>query len=246
MEPINGQKHYSEKLIRLPNLGFSISHPDLPTDDGQRSDFQLKDDAIIYLCSQCLLKYLPQHDYIFPSIAQSNQLSQFVFFDSFLGPVITDSFIKRLGQTFAEFGLDYQQYCVFLRQIEPQKYLQLNLLADVFLDTFSFSGGLTTLDAIACGLPIVTCPGEIMRARQSYGMLQMIGVTETIVETEAEYIEIAVRLGLNQEWRQKISDKIITNKHRLFDDQECVKGLESFFEEAVQKYSKIKLISGDL
>ena len=246
MESVNGQKHYSERLIRLPNLGFSISHPDLPSSDGQRSDFQLKDDAIIYLCSQCLLKYLPQHDYIFPSIAQSNQLSQFVFFDSFLGPVITDSFIKRLGQAFTEFGLDYQQYCIFLRQIEPQKYLQLNLLADVFLDTFDFSGGLTTLDAIACGLPIVTCPGEIMRARQSYGMLQMIGVTETIVETEAEYIEIAVRLGLNQEWRQKVSDKIIANKHRLFDDKECVKGLESFFEEAVQKYSKIKLISGDL
>ena len=246
MEPINVQEHYSEKLIRLPNLGFSISHPDLPTTDAQRSDFQLAEGSIIYLCSQCLLKYLPQHDYLFPSIAQQNQSSQFVFFDSFLGPVITDSFIKRIDRAFIEFGLDYRQYCVFLHQIEPHKYLQLNKLADVFLDTFGFSGGLTTLDAIACGLPIVTCPRNIMRARQSYGMLKMIGVTETIAESEAEYVEIAVRLGLDQEWREVVRDKIIANKHLLFNDQECVKGLESFFEEAIQKHSKIELINGDL
>jgi predicted O-linked N-acetylglucosamine transferase (SPINDLY family) len=246
MEPLNAQDQYSEQLICLPNLGFSIDQPTLPTSYGQRSDFQLKDDSIIYLCSQCLLKYLPQYDYFFPTIAQRNYLSQFIFFDSFVGPIATDSFIKRIEKAFAEFGLDYHQYCMFLPQIETQKYLSLNCLSDVFLDNFSFSGGFTTVDAIACSLPIVTYPGKIMRARQSYGMLQMIGVTETIAETEAEYIEIAVRLGLDHEWRQTVRDKMKANKHRLFNDQECVKGLETFFEEAVQKHSKIELISGDL
>ena len=82
-----------------------------------------------------------------------------------------------------------------------------------------------------------------MRARQSYVMLQMIGVTETIAETEAEYIQIAVRLGLDREWRQTVRDKITANKSRLFNDQECIKGLETFFEEVVQKHSKINLLS---
>ena len=246
MEPLDAQDYYSEQLVRLPNLGFLIECPSVPTFYGQRSDFQLKDDAIIYLCSQCLLKYLPQHDYFFPSIAQRNQLSQFIFFDSFLGPVTTDSFIKRIEKAFAEFELDYHQYCVFFPQIETQKYLSLNCLSDVFLDNFSFSGGFTTVDAIACSLPIVTCPGKIMRARQSYGMLQMIEVTETIAETEEEYIEIAVRLGLDHDWRKRIREKMKANKHRLFNDQDCVRGLEAFFEEAVQKHSRIELISGDL
>ena len=112
----------------------------------------------------------------------------------------------------------------------------LNQLTDIFLDALSWSGGFTTRDAIACGLPVVTCPGEMMRARHSYAILQMLGVTETIAKTEAEYIEIAVRLGLDHEWRQFIRDKIIANQNRLFDDQECVVALENFFKEAVQKH----------
>ena len=236
MEPDNGEEHYSETLIRLPNVGFAFEIPVLSPSSKQGFDFQFRDGNIIYLCCQALFKYLPQYDYIFPSIVQQNKLAQFVFMDSYLGPIITNSFRKRIDKSFAKFDLNYEDYCVFLRQVKFDDFLRLNQLADIFLDSFGWSGGITTKDAIACSLPIVTCPGAMMRARQSYGMLRMIGVTETIAETEAEYIEIAVRLGLDHEWRQTIRDKMTANKHRLFDDQECVKGLESFFKEVVQKH----------
>jgi predicted O-linked N-acetylglucosamine transferase (SPINDLY family) len=239
MEPKNAQEHYSEILVRLPNLGFSIEPFSFPKNDKKRSDFQLRDDSIIYSCCQALFKYLPQHDYLFPSIAQQNKLAQFVFFDCFLGPVITDSFKKRIEKAFKECNLNYEDYCIFLGKLPLEDYLKFNELADIFLDSFGWSGGFSTKDAIACSLPIVTCPGKMMRARQSYGMLQMIGVTETIAETEAEYIEIAVRLGLNHDWRQAVRDKMLENKHRLFNDRECIKGLETFFYEAIQKHSKI-------
>jgi predicted O-linked N-acetylglucosamine transferase (SPINDLY family) len=246
MEPRNGDEHYSEKLIRLPNLGFSLYPITIKTSEKQRSDFQLKDDAIIYLCCQSLFKYLPQHDYIFSTIAQHSDSFQFIFVEAEHGELITQDFKERLDRAFSQLGLDYQKYCILLPRLGKLDYFKLHELSDIFLDNFSFSGGITTRDAIASSLPVVTCPGKIMRARQSYGMLRMIGVTDTIAETEAEYIEIAVRLGLDHEWRQTVRDKITANKHRLFNDQKCVKGLESFFEEAVQKYSKMKLISGDL
>jgi len=235
MEAENGEEHYSEKLVRLPNLGFSIESSIVPILNKKRSDFEIRDNSIVYLCCQAMFKYLPQHDYIFPFIAQHNKLAQFVFIDSYLGPVITNSFKKRIDQTFSELGLRCEDYCVFLRQMKLDDYLKLNQLADIFLDSFSWSGGLTTKDAIACSLPIVTCPGKIMRSRQSYGMLKMIGVTETIAKTETEYIEIAVRLGLDHEWRQAVREKMTANKHRLFNDRECIKGLETFFQEAIHK-----------
>jgi len=243
IEPNNAEEHYSEKLIRLPNLGFSIEAPVLPSLNKERSDFQLQENFIVYLCCQATFKYLPQYDYIFPSIARHNPSFQFVFIDSFLGSVITDSLKKRLDVAFAKFNLHYEDYCVFLNTLSVKDYLILVQLSDIFLDSFCWSGGLTTKDAIACSLPVVTCPGHIMRARQSYGMLQMIEVTETIAETEAEYIEIAVRLGLDHKWRQAVRESITANKHRLFNDRECIRGLETFFEEAVQKHSKINLFS---
>ena len=242
MEPKNADEHYSEQLVRLPNLGFSIEDPVLPSLNKERSDFQLQENSIVFLCCQALFKYLPQHDYIFPSIALHNQSFQFVFIDSFLGPVITNSFKKRIDKAFAKFGLNYENHCVFLSRLTLNEFLILNQLADIFLDCCSWSGGLTTKDAIACSLPIVTCPGKIMRARQSYGMLQMIGVTETIAETEEEYIEIAVRLGLDHEWRQAVRDKMTANKHRLFNDKECIEGLETFFQEAIHKKSQMNLV----
>jgi predicted O-linked N-acetylglucosamine transferase (SPINDLY family) len=236
MEPINGQEHYSETLVRLPNLGFSLPPVIVPTLNKQRSDFQLREDAIVYLCCQSLFKYLPQHDYIFAKIAKQSDSFQFVFLDPAHGKVVTEKFEKRLDRAFTEFGLDYREYCVFLPRTNQEEFLMLNQLTDIFLDALSWSGGFTTRDAIACGLPVVTCPGEMMRARHSYAILQMLGVTETIAKTEAEYIEIAVRLGLDHEWRQFIRDKIIANQNRLFDDQECVVALENFFKEAVQKH----------
>jgi predicted O-linked N-acetylglucosamine transferase (SPINDLY family) len=63
----------------------------------------------------------------------------------------------------------------------------------------------------------------------------MIGFIETIAKNEAEYIEIAVRLGLDREWRQTIRDKVIANKERIFEDKECIVALEAFFQEAIYK-----------
>jgi predicted O-linked N-acetylglucosamine transferase (SPINDLY family) len=233
MEPVNGDEHYSETLIRLPNLAFPLPPVDLPELDKKRSDFNLGDDRVIYACCQSLFKYLPQHDYIFPAIAQYCSSFQFVFVDPQHGEIVTQDFKKRLDRAFAEFDLDYQQYCIFLPRLTGSDFLKLHQLVDIFLDGLSWSGGITTRQAITCGLPIVTCPGEFMRSRHSYGMLRMIDVTETIAQSPEEYIEIAVRLGTDSSWRQQIRDLMEKNKYKLFDDQECIKGLEQFLHSAV-------------
>ena len=92
-------------------------------------------------------------------------------------------------------GLSADEHCVFLPPQPSSDYWNLNLLADVFLDTIEWSGCNTTLEAIACGLPIVTLPGQVMRGRHSYAILMQFGMTETIARDKAEYVDIAVRLG---------------------------------------------------
>jgi predicted O-linked N-acetylglucosamine transferase (SPINDLY family) len=235
MEPDNGDEHYSETLIRLPNLAFSLPPVELPVLDKTREEWQLGEDRIVYLCSQALYKYLPQHDYLFAAIAAHSSQFQFVFVDPVHGEVIRNCFAQRLDRAFAEYDLNYRDYCVFLPRLSNEDFLKVNQLADIFLDCLSWSGGLTTHQAISCNLPIVTCPGEFMRARHSYAMLRMIDVTETIAQSSAEYIEIAVKLGTDYQWRQEIRELLARNKYKLFDDQECIKGLEEFLYNAVAK-----------
>ncbi|MEH2312105.1 MAG: tetratricopeptide repeat protein [Nostoc sp.] len=229
MEPENAQEHYSEKLIRLPNIGVSYPKPYIPPVIKTRSDFGLTDDAVIYLSCQAPFKYLPQYDFIFPEIAHRAPQAKFVFLrGGLLQP--------RLKRAFAAIGLNSEDYCVFLSIPERLDYLMINLLSDVYLDTFTWSGGNTTLEAIACNLPIVTCPGEFMRGRHSDSFLKMLGVTDTIAKNEAEYIEIAVKLGLDPAWRGTIAERMSQNHDRLFDDKACVVGLEAFYKQVCSKH----------
>ncbi len=230
MEPENGQEHYSEKLIRLPNIGVSYPKPYIPPVIKTRSDFQLLDDAVIYLCCQAPFKYLPQYDFIFAEIARRVPQAKFVFLRGTL-------LQSRLKRAFAAIGMNSEDYCVFLSIPERLDYLMINLLSDVYLDTFTWSGGNTTLEAIACNLPIVTCPGEFMRGRHSDSFLKMLGVTDTIAENVAEYIEIAVKLGLDPAWRRSIAEQMSQNHDCLFDDKACVAGLEAFYIQVVETSS---------
>jgi predicted O-linked N-acetylglucosamine transferase (SPINDLY family) len=233
MEPDNGDQHYSEKLVKLPNIGFCFPEPVAPNLNKNREDFGIKKDAIVYWCCQSLFKYLPYHDYIFPSIAQHSAQFQFVFLDSYHGLPTRDDFKDRLARAFSRFQLNYEDYCLILPRMSENDHVRVHQLADVFLDCLSWSGGITTSEAIFSGLPVVTCPGKFMRGRHSYAMLKMIGVTETIASNAEEYIQIAVKLGLDNQWRQQMRKKMEANKHKLFNDQECVKALESFLMEAL-------------
>lgn len=124
--------------------------------------------------------------------------------------------------------MNINDYCLFLQELNYQDYWNLYLIADVFLDTITWSGCYTSLEALSCNLPVVTCTGEFMRGHQSVGLLTRIGVTETIAHNESEYIAIAIRLGLDRGWREAIKQKIQTNYYLLFKDLNCVKGLEDF------------------
>ncbi len=237
MEPPNAAEHYSETLICLPKLGMSFPKPILPQTVKSRSEFGLPDEAILYFCCQSLSKYLPQYDYLFPAIAQQNPQAKFLFFESHTSSKITQKFRERLKRAFANYELDSDAFCRFLPTLRKEDFLNLNLLCDVFLDTVGYSGGFTTLDAIACQLPVVTYSGEFMRGRQSEGMLNILGVTETIAHQEAEYIDIAVRLGLDAAWRQAIAQKMADNQDNLFGDHTCIEALEKFFTKVVEDRS---------
>jgi protein O-GlcNAc transferase len=240
LEPEKAEEHYTEKLVRLPNLGISYPKPFIPEATKTRSGFQLRQDAIIYLSCQATFKYLPEHDYLFAEIARRVPQAQFVFvlrakiFDDSSSNLET-KFCQRLHKAFAGVNLNSEDYCVFLPDQNWESYTSLLLNSDVFLDTLSFSGGHTTFDAVACNLPIVTCAGELMRGRQSYGILKMLGVTDTIAQNEAEYIEIAVKLGLDPQWRGDISQRMSQRHADLYEDKTCVKALEQFYEQVVQE-----------
>jgi predicted O-linked N-acetylglucosamine transferase (SPINDLY family) len=216
----------------LPNIGLALAPLFLPSKSTSRADFGLLESATVYLCVQIPSKYLPRHDFVFPAIASSVPTARFVFLER-RSAEETRVLRRRLEGAFAAVGLRSRDFVQFLPSQPYYRYLDLLRLGDVFLDTFEWSGGMTTLDAVGCGLPVVTCPGSMMRGRQSLGILTRLGVTETVASTLDEYTRIAIRLGQDGDWRRQVSDRLRRNLPDLYNDRMCVQALEAFYRRAV-------------
>jgi protein O-GlcNAc transferase len=234
MEPADGDDHYCEKLIRLPNLSVYYTPVDFPEKSINRDQFGIRPQSILYLCCQSLYKYLPQYDEIYPRIAQRVFNCQFLFISN-PSTFVTEQFRLRIKNVFDRFNMNADNYVVFLPRLDEGQYHSMNCLADIYLDSIGWSGGNTTLEAIACNLPVVTIPGKLMRGRHSTAMLRMMGMKDTIAATLDEYIDLAVKLGQEAGWRRHISSRIAGNKHLLYKDMSCITALGDFLVHAVQE-----------
>jgi predicted O-linked N-acetylglucosamine transferase (SPINDLY family) len=238
MEPDNAQNHYSEKLVRLPNLAnsYSIENRNYISklkNKKSRRDYGLPEDSILYFCSQSLFKYLPQYDHLWPEIAKRVPGCKFVFL-AISSVHVVRSFMKRVEIEFDKHGLDAKEYCIMLNRQQPDDYLILNTLMDVFLDNPPWSGNNTSMAAVDACLPVVSMPTEFMRGRHTFGILKMLNIEETIASTEKDYVEISVKLGLCDKYRKSIKYKISNNQELIYDDIDCVRGLEEFYIKVVQ------------
>ena len=233
IEPPDGDAHYSERLVRLPNIAFHYEPLELQPVAVTRQEFGIRQDAVAYWCAQSLFKYLPQYDDVFPRIAREMPDSQFVFIRH-IGHGVTELFQQRLERTFAAHGLDAAKHCVLLDSMDMNRFSAASALCDAMLDSIGWSGGNTTLEALAQDLPVVTYDAELMRGRVSAGMLRMMGMPETIGATIDDYVALAVRIGRDAAWRAEIKARVIRDREKLYCDRACIAALEDVLDRAAR------------
>ena len=66
---------------------------------------------------------------------------------------------------------------------------------DVALDPFPFTGGVTTCDALAHGVPVVTLHGRTMIGRQGAALLRAAGEDAQVAANPDAYVTIAIELA---------------------------------------------------
>ena len=204
MEPPDAQAHYTEALVRLPNLGVAYVPPPTETAPVRRDAIGLRPDAVAFWCCQHLPKYQPEFDRVFARIARGADNAQFVFIASPRGDAQTETFRARLARAFAAEGLDIRRHVIMLSRLTTPQFLGVAAICDVFLDSIGWSGLNSALESLAADLPIVTWPGPLMRGRHCHAILQMLGIGDTIAGSEAEYVDIAVRLARDPALRAAI------------------------------------------
>ena len=192
-ESANAQRFYREKLVRLQGQGTTLSAPPAVSAYGRES-FGFASDEHIYLVSQQLQKWTPDFIAAIAQILSRDPKGRLVYFALDWG-LSTRAFEKLLRAEFARVGVAYGARVTVVGQLSRDNYLALHRSADVALDTFGFSGGSSTFDALAVGLPVVTMEGIFLRGRQSAAMVRRAGHVSNLAVDANSFIERALAVA---------------------------------------------------
>ena len=231
MEPEDGASHYSEKLIRLPNLALYLE-PGAGTPPPK--DFGLPKGRVLYGCLQSLFKYLPRYDDILPRIAAEVPKALFVFIEG-MSPHMTDITRARLNAAFAKAGLSAAEHVLFLPRMGAADFEALTRRVDVLVDSLGWSGGNTTLGAIEAGVPLITCPGAFMRGRHSYAMFRMMDMPSAIAQDTDDMVHKLIALGQEPDRRQAMRAELSQRKEALYADKSLIAALDGFLKDEFAK-----------
>lgn len=234
MEPEDGDQAYTEKLVRLPNL--SVYYKPIRQGEPQfdRAHFDLPEEGLLYFCPQSLYKYLPGHDRLYPLIAKRVPGCRFIFLQNELADRLNERFRSRLSKAFTEHGLNMDDHVTMLPYQPPDEYHALNCLCDVFLDSIQWSGFNTAMEAANAGLPAITWPIGHMRGRHTYAVVTRLDCHEAVADSFDSYVELAVRMGIDDGFRHMLRNRTMKNRSRLFADTEAIEGLAAFIEQVAR------------
>ena len=222
--------HYTERLYRAETLLAYEYRMTLPDSPKRRSDFDLPADRNVYVCPQRLGKIHPDFDPILDGILRRDERGMVVLVED-LHRHAGECLRARLARTIP----DVAQRIVFLPRQTLSDHMCLVAAADVLLDSLHYGGGITAYDAFSFDQPIVTLPTEYRRARYALGCYRKMGIMDCVAATPEEYVEIAVRLGTDREYRQSIRARIRSAAGALFEDIESVREFERFLLGAVRQ-----------
>jgi predicted O-linked N-acetylglucosamine transferase (SPINDLY family) len=114
-------------------------------------------------------------------------------------------------------------------------FLMLLRAADVVLDPLHWTGGNSTYEAFALGVPIVTWPSAFMRGRVTAAAARQAGVPEIIAASPEEYVDLALRLAHDPAWRDDLAARLRAGHADLFDDARAVRDLEAVFTQVAAR-----------
>jgi protein O-GlcNAc transferase len=229
VETAQSNSHYSEKLYKVKTLPVYYYRPDIPAKLKDRSYFGFTNEQHIYLCSQNLRKIHPDFDRIIGRILSSDKNSVLLLIND-----KRENISEMLKKRISHFYPDIAGQIKFMPRMNYAGYLNLVSLSDVVLDTIYYGGVNTTFDALACGTPVVTMPTQYHRGRFTYGIYKSMGIFDCVANTEEEYINLALKIAGNPEYRAGIVTKIKENDHLIFENKQAISELVEFFEMALK------------
>jgi len=238
---------YSEQVVLTPGQGIWYYHPQSAEikqcedsvanrvsigDDRHaltREEFGLDPEWFVFLCPQSVFKLHPLFDEVVAAILQKSPEAHVVF-TAGRRPRWTHTFARRLQQS-----IDAEDIprCHIVERVSSERFIDFIKIADVLLHPFPFDGSRTSADSIAAGIPYVTLPTEYLRGRMGASFLRTMNIPELVARSITEYVDIAVRLSVDEHFFAMIKDAVEKRSWLIWEDMEVPFAWTKFLSSSV-------------
>jgi|TARA_Y100000294_G_scaffold176118_1_gene197727 predicted O-linked N-acetylglucosamine transferase (SPINDLY family) len=218
--PEGTERHYTEEVIRLPDGYVSYEPPDYAPEVGplpfEHNGF------ITFGCFQNPAKInddvLGAWAEILKAVPNSRLLLKYRNMDA-------EGNRNRILDQFGAHGVEESRLTLEGKSPHSELLGRYNDV-DIALDTFPYTGGLTTCEAVWMGVPAITKLGETFASRHSLSHLTNVGVPELVADDLPDYVSKAVELandvprltGLRSGLRERMAKSALCDGEKFATD----------------------------
>lgn len=223
--PLEAAPYYGEKLVLLPDV-YQPNDRRRPIGvPGPRSSYGLPERALVLCCFNQNYKLGPAILDVWCEALGAAADAVLWMFES--RPLALENLRRELGAR----GVDPGRM-IAAKSLPLAQHLARVSCADLFLDTYPYSGHTTASDALWAGVPLVTVRGETFASRVAASLLRAMGLGELVTESLPAYRALILDLVANRGRLAALRERVAANRLTapLFDSVRYTKHLERAYE----------------
>jgi predicted O-linked N-acetylglucosamine transferase (SPINDLY family) len=220
----DGERHISEAPVFLPHSFMATMRAPIAVEGPSRKDEGLPDNGVVFANFNHPCKIDPATFALWLDLLKAVPGSVL-----WLGDWATGT-RQRLRTVAAERGVSPKRL-VFAALAAHPVHLRRLALADIALDNRLYGGGVTTLDALWAGLPVVSLAGVAPASRLGATLLAAAGVPELVTDSVEAYIALTLGLARDPARRAALRETLLANRatEPLFDVARQTRALEAAY-----------------
>jgi len=229
--PEEQRQFFTEELVYLPDTFMATHKAAVSEEVPSRADCGLPEGAFVFANFNGAYKFDPDTFGTWMRLLRQTPGSVFWCMAG------TPGSRKNLRAEAESRGVDPDRL-IFAEKVTHPRHLARLVHADLALDNRFHGGGVTTVDCLWTGLPVITVTGATPQSRNGATLLSAIGLPELITQSVEEYEQLALSLARDPARLADLKARLRANceTQPLFDAHRLTQHLERAFAMMWERY----------